>query len=363
MNWRVANSLLTLRTQVNELAPQRSKSDDGTIGDASHQARTSDHNPWIKDGDTRVVSAMDLTHDPHGGFDSYAFAESLREKRNDPRIKYVISNRRIWSPSISPNWRAYNGSNPHDRHVHVSVSSEKKLYDDTRQWSFILPKPDLTATPREQREVLRFGSQGDQVGYLQTLLGLAVDRQFGRTTDAAVRLFQKTHGLEVDGVVGSRTWEMLITDKHPDQIAVAPVEPEDVYPDSGKGSWYSQYRGKYVWRDTGDEPGSAALGVPDNQQGVSFYNSKTLGKWFEVRAPNGVKSIEQQTDIGPHPRTGRKIDISAAAAERFGYSPSNFPTNGRFYWRRIDPPIAVASASSAKEQARLYHDLRARPIA
>ena len=126
---------------------------------------------------------------------------------------------------------------------------------------------------------------------------------------------------------------------------------------SGKGSWYSQYRGKYRWVDEGDAPNSAALGCPDDAQGVSFYDKKTLGKWFMVKAPNGEVSLEQQTDIGPHPRTGRKIDISAAAAERFGYTPRNFPTDKIFTWWPVDPPEEVAGLTP-KQQAVKYRDLR-----
>jgi hypothetical protein len=118
---------------------------------------------------------------------------------------------------------------------------------------------------------------------------------------------------------------------------------------SGKGSWYSQYQGKYIWIDNGDAPNSNALGVSDADQGVSFFNSSTLGKWFEVHAPNGVVSIEQQTDIGPASSTGRSIDISAAAAERFGYSPKNFPTDGIFQWWPIQAPASVASLSPAAQ--------------
>jgi uncharacterized Tic20 family protein len=126
---------------------------------------------------------------------------------------------------------------------------------------------------------------------------------------------------------------------------------------SGKGSWYSQYQGKYTWVDNGDAPNSNALGVPDADQGVSFLNPSTLGNWFEVHAPNNVVSIEQQTDIGPAASTGRSIDISAAAAERFGYSPQNFPTNATFQWRPISAPQAVINLSP-KQQAIAYQKLR-----
>ena len=130
MNWRVAKSLLTLRGQVDAMAPNRDKSSDGTIGDTSHQARPSDHNP----NSEGVVTAMDITHDPSHGVDAGALAELLRNSK-DPRIKYVISNARIFSSTKQPwQWRPYNGANAHTKHVHVSVVGDNAQYDDTRPW-------------------------------------------------------------------------------------------------------------------------------------------------------------------------------------------------------------------------------------
>jgi hypothetical protein len=131
-------------------------------------------------------------------------------------------------------------------------------------------------------------------------------------------------GVTPDGVWGPKSQAAL------DKLTKAAPVPVEL---RGKGSWYSQYKGKYTWIDTGDKPNSNALGVPDDQQGVAFYNQATLGKWFLVTAPNGQTLKLQQTDIGPHPKTGRKIDIAAVAAEQFGYSPSNFPTDGMFSWK------------------------------
>jgi len=137
--WRVARSLLALRDQVNRAAPNRDKESDGTIGDAAHQSRSSDHNPWVTDGGVGVVTGMDITHDPTNDCDAGQLAERLRESR-DHRIKYLIWNRRIANHAAIDGaapweWRPYTGTNPHDHHMHVSVKPEKTEYDSTQPWS------------------------------------------------------------------------------------------------------------------------------------------------------------------------------------------------------------------------------------
>lgn len=102
---------------------------------------------------------------------------------------------------------------------------------------------------------------------------------------------------------------------------------------TGRGSWYSQFQGKNNWVDREDRPGSNALGVADANQGIALPSRKTLGQWFDVTGPDGNVHRLQQTDIGPAGWTGKGIDISAAAAERMGFTPKNFPTGGHFSWR------------------------------
>lgn len=136
--WRIAQALVKLRDEINRQAPNRSKASDGSIGDAAHRTRDSDHNPWIEDGSTGVVSALDITHDTAGGCSAETLAESLRSGR-DPRVKYVIWNRRIMSSYTSSGippwtWRTYSGSNPHTKHLHISLNSEKSHYDSTAPW-------------------------------------------------------------------------------------------------------------------------------------------------------------------------------------------------------------------------------------
>jgi hypothetical protein len=223
MTWRIANSLLTLRDQVNALHPGRSKDSDGAIGDEHHASRSSDHNPWVMDGATGIVSAIDITHDPAHGFDSYAFAQKLLDSR-DARIKYVISNGRIGSGDLGPSpwaWRKYTGINKHDHHVHISVKSDKVHYDDQRLWNFdavptskvadLHPAPPAVAYVKPLPTV-RKGDRGEVVRKLQTALGFAdkdVDGDFGITTLVALKAAQFTHGLANDGICGPATWAML----------------------------------------------------------------------------------------------------------------------------------------------------------
>lgn len=215
MAWRLAKSLEQLRNQVNAKWPARSKDSDGSVGDARHQAeRSSDHNPWISDGSgPNVVSAIDITHDPAHGFDSYKFADLLLAKQ-DPRLKYVISDRRIGSgpAGVQPGvWRKYTGTNPHDHHCHISVVSDKARFDSVALWDIdgapTAVNPNFVAPPPSVRP----GSKGADVQRLQTLLGCKVTGEYlpGSETEFALKLLQVRRGLSPDGVAGPQTWTAL----------------------------------------------------------------------------------------------------------------------------------------------------------
>lgn len=165
MTWRAMASLLTLRDQVNAIAPYRSKASDGLVGDAAHQVEQSDHNPhYVAGVGSDIVTALDLTHDPDHGFDSYAFAETLRQHR-DKRIKYVISNRRIFSSyavGTTPawTWRTYSGTDPHTNHVHISVL-DAVISDTSTPWN--LEGFDVSLSTEEHNALMKLADQG---GYM-----------------------------------------------------------------------------------------------------------------------------------------------------------------------------------------------------
>ena len=76
------------------------------------------------------------------------------------------------------------------------------------------------------RPTIRRGSKGEDVKYVQTILynlgynlgSYGIDGDFGRATEAAVKEFQRDHGLNADGVVGPLTYEAL-------EKAAADIQP------------------------------------------------------------------------------------------------------------------------------------------
>ena len=59
------------------------------------------------------------------------------------------------------------------------------------------------------RPTLRRNAKGDLVRQIQAKLGVEQVGNFGPKTEAAVRVFQRAHGLVPDGIVGPKTWAAL----------------------------------------------------------------------------------------------------------------------------------------------------------
>lgn len=144
--WKLAPSLEAAWREANKIAPNRSTATDGSIGDPAHAARVSDHNP-----SNGFVHALDLTHDPKGGFDAHAFADTIKD-RMDIRVKYLISRGRIWTPSIANYWRTYTGSNKHNSHMHISVHGTQVGRYNTGPW--FSAKPFFPTEPKDLEESL-----------------------------------------------------------------------------------------------------------------------------------------------------------------------------------------------------------------
>lgn len=151
MSWKLAPALDQLFDDVNRLWPTRSKALDGTIGDAAHAARKSEHNPNREPGDDvpdGYVTAADITK---AGVD---VARLLAALIGDKRVWYVIHDGRIYSRTYDWVARYYTGSNPHTHHVHVSLRQTKSACDDRSPWltnTGRIPVPVETPLQRARR--------------------------------------------------------------------------------------------------------------------------------------------------------------------------------------------------------------------
>lgn len=92
----------------------------------------------------------------------------------------------------------------------------------------VTPNPFLvtyTPAPSPTPSYLSNGSQGEMVTQLQARLQALgfytgkVDGQFGSGTRQAVEAFQRQHGLEADGIAGSKTLTLLYSDQAQQMVA------------------------------------------------------------------------------------------------------------------------------------------------
>ena len=116
--------------QATAIKPSRKKASDGLLPSAAHisQSPNSDHNTGY---------AVDLTHDKLGGIDC---ANLFQELKADKRVKYLIFQGKIWSAErASEGDRDYDGSNKHNKHLHISI--KEGCGDDTSPWFPWLGKP------------------------------------------------------------------------------------------------------------------------------------------------------------------------------------------------------------------------------
>lgn len=133
---------MTLRGEVNRRYPSRDKASDGAIGDASHAATWSDHNPNA----AGVVCAYDIDTDLDDRSPETILELSEFVRTHPHRdLKYWIFSGRMFSAYAahgfaSFTWRPYGGGDPHTSHAHVSVGvgldgrSAPGTYDDTDLW-------------------------------------------------------------------------------------------------------------------------------------------------------------------------------------------------------------------------------------
>jgi peptidoglycan hydrolase-like protein with peptidoglycan-binding domain len=90
-------------------------------------------------------------------------------------------------------------------------SAVKAIMSGTAPAPVLIPavEPPAQTGGAPGRPTLRRGATGELVKQVQAKVGAPVDGNFGSNTEAAVRTFQRAHGLVPDGIVGPKTWRAL----------------------------------------------------------------------------------------------------------------------------------------------------------
>jgi N-acetylmuramoyl-L-alanine amidase len=72
--------------------------------------------------------------------------------------------------------------------------------------------------------LIKEGTKGERVKELQRILNLSkVDGIYGQATRQAVIAFQQKHGLKADGIIGPKTWKVLVGTQEPVKPIYEPV--------------------------------------------------------------------------------------------------------------------------------------------
>lgn len=193
----------------------------GIVGDQAHQARTSGHNCGSRQEsalggvgyDDAYAHALDIGH---GGNRTLA-AEIRGELLKDPRTRYVIDNGVGYYPAHRGGG-TFNSSG-HTTHLHWSAMPGTTF--DTRPFfgrrempAELRERLQESARQEAQRrpvlEVTRPVTRGEDVRDVQRLIGAPVTGRYGRGAEKRVKAVQQFFGLTPDGVVGPRTWEIVL---------------------------------------------------------------------------------------------------------------------------------------------------------
>lgn len=223
--WHLAPSLVQLQKDLDaEFGADRPN--DGTIGDAAHASRSSEHNP-DNDSDTMphgAVSAIDIYTDANGKtwISDAEFDKLLAVLKKDPRVWYVIHKGHIWSRTHGFEKRAYDGSNPHTTHIHLSLVQTKAAHDSTASWKIKGIKGGGTTsppndTPAPALKKLPTLKRGDKHAFLVPILKRFLivrpgneDEVFGSDLEDNTKKYQRSRGLVRDGIIGPKTWAEIL---------------------------------------------------------------------------------------------------------------------------------------------------------
>lgn len=140
--------------EVNSAYPRRDHTSDGSIGDAAHQATSSDHNPGGPASPSPGrVDAVDIDEDLTKPNDKASMYRIIDAFEKHPSAEYWIYEGQIAERTEGWDRNLYRGSNPHTHHAHFNFRETKKAHNSTQP----------------------FGIKGETMSVLDESIGLKTD--------------------------------------------------------------------------------------------------------------------------------------------------------------------------------------------
>ncbi len=147
----------------------------------------------------------------------------------------TVAHNRIYGAPIAPLGQAYDGVSPADMERFRAIWAgygagglswwSWQAASDAMWAALTLPAPAAVVLPDPGWPLLKLGSRGDQVIWLQQHLAtfdptieVAAGGRFTTATEAALRAFQTTRGLPVTGTTDAATWQAVLA------LALRPVD-------------------------------------------------------------------------------------------------------------------------------------------
>lgn len=162
-SYEVVPPLEDLRVQLNQVAPDRDKTSDGSIGDQAHSERASSHNPdetgtpeWRDSDSKNEIRARDFDKDlRRKGLTMEMVVQLLVRGARSGRfwwLRYIIYAGRIWHKNTGFETRTYSGSNGHYEHAHINTDFTQAADNYTGAdygLEELLPQEEDEVTPAE----------------------------------------------------------------------------------------------------------------------------------------------------------------------------------------------------------------------
>jgi putative chitinase len=142
--------------------------------------------------------------------------------------------------------------------------------------------------------LLKVGSQGEDVKQLQIKLGVDPIGKFGPKTEAAVKAWQSEHGLTADGIVGPKTWNVIMG------IAEEVVTPQVIAEPAVVTQPVVSINGLKLEKLKGHIPDSVISQIPDTVTKFELNTPLRLAHFLAQcgHESGGFKAVQENLNYG-----------------------------------------------------------------